>query len=584
MKIYSYDIFDTCLVRCCGTPDNLFFLLAQSVYGDSADYDVLKNFVHDRIDAERIAKDRKNGAEVCLRDIYKTLETDFSLIDADNILQEELRIEDQELVPVAYYVNEIKHIRENGGKIVFISDMYLSSTFLKSILKRYELFHEGDLLYVSCEHSASKSSGTLFKKIAEEQGFAFSKNWLHTGDNRYSDVKIPRHLGINARYSAFTTYNRYEKTYIDNSFYTPCKEECMQYAGILRSCRLSYSKLLFHEEMAIGMVAATYIPYMTWLLNDAIKRGVNHLLFLARDGKIFKDIAENLIHDASSMKLTYLYVSRKSLESVVEDSRLFIKYLTQLGVTNHDSCAFVDLGWSGSSRTILNHIFAEQHIKVVTTYYFGFWGAGRPSYNIANGGDLKVFNYLFSNQDARLPQLVIPMIFEHYFSMVCDGTTIGYIESDGNVHPITAECENAELDYLEETNIYNSIRVAKCVSCYPRLKAMLPLIYQCCGRRNWVRLISYPTRQEIAMLRNIKISEMGGKSVSLITPINFLQRLQIIFSDTVWGAAPCWKLASLYNSPLRPIYHRLYNKFTGTSYSLWLRKLLERIKNCKELF
>jgi len=579
MKIYSYDIFDTCLVRCCGTPDNLFFLLAQSVYGDNADYDVLKNFVHDRIEAERIAIERINGAEACLRDIYKVLETDFLLTNIDNILQKELEIEKQELVPVAYYVNEIKHIRENGGKIVFISDMYLPSVFLKNILKHYELFYEGDLLYVSCEHSASKSSGNLYKLIAEEQDFIFDNNWLHTGDNRHSDVTVPRNLGIKVRHSAFTKYNRYEKTYIDNSFYTPCKEECIQYAGILRSCRLSSSKLLFHEEMAIGMVAATYIPYITWLLTDAIKQGVNHLLFLARDGKIFKDIAENLIYDTNNIKLTYLYVSRKSLESLKINPNLFIKYLTQLGIANDDRCAFVDLGWSGSSRTKLNRLFAEQHIKVVTTYYFGFWGAGKPSYNIANGGNMKVFNYLFSNRDAKLPQLVIPMIFEHYFSMVCDGTTVGYIETEGNVRPIKAECENGDLHYLEEANTFSSTKVAKCVSCYPRLKAMLPFVYHCCGRRNWARLISYPTRQEIELLRNIQISEMGGKTVPLIVPINFLQRLQIILSDTVWGAAPCWKLASLYNSPLRPIYHNLYNYFAGSLLSLWLRRLLECIYN-----
>lgn len=577
MKIYSYDIFDTCLVRCCGTPDNLFFLLAQAVYGCDADYDVLKNFVHDRIDAERIAKKRNDGLDVCLNDIYDVLKTDFSLPNSDNILQIELETEKKELVPVAFYVDEIQHLRKAGNQIVFISDMYLPSCFLKDVLSNCGLFEDGDLLYVSCEHSASKSTGELFKLIAKEQNFCLDKKWRHTGDNRYCDIVVPRRLGLKVRYSSITEFNEYERTYIDNSFYTPCKEETIQFAGVLRSCRLS-TICSFQEIMSFDIVAAIYIPYVVWLLDDAIERGVNHLLFLARDGKIFKNIAEHLIDEAHPIKLTYLHVSRKSLDNIKEGETIFYKYLNQLGVSNEDSCAFVDLGWSGSSRTKLNKLFSEQKIKVVTTYYFGFWGAEKPSYNIINGGNMKVFNYLFSIQDAKIPQLIIPMIFEHYFSMVCQGTTLNYEEKNGIVIPVIAESENSALQEIEDSNTRNSIKVASLIHNYSRLRERLPIIYQCCGKRNWTRLISYPTRHEIAFFKKIRISEMGGKSVSLISDINFGQRLQIILTDNVFGVAPCWKLASLYDSPFRPFYHVLYNHFRDSMFSCRLNKLLNKLR------
>lgn len=35
MKLVSFDIFDTTLVRKCGAPENIFYLLANRIFGSS---------------------------------------------------------------------------------------------------------------------------------------------------------------------------------------------------------------------------------------------------------------------------------------------------------------------------------------------------------------------------------------------------------------------------------------------------------------------------------------------------------------------------------------------------------------------
>ena len=50
--IYSFDVFDTCIVRSCGKPDNIFRLLAEEVVQDK-DESRLRAFVIERKNAEK---------------------------------------------------------------------------------------------------------------------------------------------------------------------------------------------------------------------------------------------------------------------------------------------------------------------------------------------------------------------------------------------------------------------------------------------------------------------------------------------------------------------------------------------------
>ena len=54
-KTYSFDVFDTCLVRSCGTPTNMIELLSKYVFTENVSEIVRQQFVIARKEAEQIA-------------------------------------------------------------------------------------------------------------------------------------------------------------------------------------------------------------------------------------------------------------------------------------------------------------------------------------------------------------------------------------------------------------------------------------------------------------------------------------------------------------------------------------------------
>ena len=103
-QLYSYDIFDTCMVRTCGEPKHVFDILASDVLGKDADLSAKIDFTLIRMNAERKAIQElinEDNEEITLEDIYRFC--DFSKItpiDNKIILSKELDVEDRVLLPV----------------------------------------------------------------------------------------------------------------------------------------------------------------------------------------------------------------------------------------------------------------------------------------------------------------------------------------------------------------------------------------------------------------------------------------------------------------------------------------------------
>lgn len=56
---YSFDIFDTCLIRTCGFSHNVFDILALRTLGVDSSESLRADFVNSRITAEARARKRK---------------------------------------------------------------------------------------------------------------------------------------------------------------------------------------------------------------------------------------------------------------------------------------------------------------------------------------------------------------------------------------------------------------------------------------------------------------------------------------------------------------------------------------------
>lgn len=145
MRLASFDIFDTALIRLYGRPENIDVLLA--------------------------GKEHSQGDAL------------------------ERQVESDCLIANPSVRELINQKRREGWQIAFISDMYLDSAFLSEILRREGCFFPGDKIYVSCEHNARKDTGTLYDLVRKELK---PDEWEHYGDNRQSDVRMAERKGIKA--------------------------------------------------------------------------------------------------------------------------------------------------------------------------------------------------------------------------------------------------------------------------------------------------------------------------------------------------------------------------------------------------
>ena len=310
LKICSFDILDTCLCRTCGEPYAVFDLLARDVLGAGITPPQLSDFRLIRTKGERNARQKSVAEDVTIEQIYQ--ECDFSgLTDLtnDKIIEREILIERKVLKPIYNTLQKIKKIHSQGMFIVYISDMYLPSAFFVEILKDFGFWKEGDKIFVSCEIGKSKVTGHLFKYVANELNISFWR-WSHYGDNRHSDVNVPRRLGIIAHHVKFG-YSHYQN-YLRGKDYEPSECYMARLAGISRAIVISdkYSPRL---KFAADIIAPIYVTFTYNVLKDAIKRGITRLFFIARDAYIIYCIAKEIAPVFPDIEMRYLYTSRKAL-------------------------------------------------------------------------------------------------------------------------------------------------------------------------------------------------------------------------------------------------------------------------------
>ena len=486
MKLATFDIFDTALVRKCGLPDIVPHLVAHRLWPD--DEMARCEFLN----ARRQAASGK-GAECTLADIYSA-DCLCTLPDyaADRIMGEELAVEADMLAANRRIAEKISLLRSEGWTVKFLSDMYLPSQWLKKVLLREGCAEEGDEVIVSCEWAARKDDGSLYRKV---RGKYAPEQWLHFGDNRRSDYKMARRNGVKA-------------TLVVNGFTAVENRVCSEgtkmrggwrmalLAGMSRASRLHYGDAPAHI-LAADYVAALYVPFVLWVLRSAERRGIKRLHFLSRDGYIMMKIAEAL---GTDVELNYLFVSRKALmrayltedsakryleiadgktlirkhtdvllerlqldrdglktkygigfaydriiteaqqedfidklfahpeftpqllASFAEDARLTESYLRQEGLADDVPQAMIDIGWLGTSRHMVNAILG----KNIPTYYVGVRNDVYPR----TSGDYD--SYFECGQLSTEATGLI----ENYFSASPWPSTVGYsVGDEGGIMP-----------------------------------------------------------------------------------------------------------------------------------------------------
>lgn len=320
MKLVSFDIFDTVLIRKCGLPENIFYLLADRLYSDNRA--LREAFLLWRRQAEQQARHRLPKTDVSLAQIYNDDSlSGFTDYTPQQMMDAEIQVESENLIANPAVKKLIEKKREQGYRICFISDMYLDSNTLSDILQREGCLLNDEKVFVSCEHNARKSNGQLFDIVRKKWQ---PSEWLHFGDHPVSDVKMPQRKGIHAT-QVNTEFTETERILLSQTKSIRNSYKLSILTGLQRAARICSGNDAY-KKIATDFVAPTYIPYVYFLLEQAQKRGLKRLYFLSRDSYILMKMAEVLQLSYPTIELRYLFVSRKSL---------LLPYLTKMNIEQY---------------------------------------------------------------------------------------------------------------------------------------------------------------------------------------------------------------------------------------------------------
>lgn len=294
-NIISFDIFDTLILRPFAEPHDMFIIVGEKL--DCLDFTFIRR------EAEKKARENsfiKYGHyEINIYDIYEIIEKETG-IDKNYGVKIEFETELEFCFPNPYMKRVFDMLIEQGKKIIIVSDMYLPRE-LMSILLEKNGFNNYKELYVSCDYKCSKRHGNLYEIIIRD--INKDEKIVHIGDNIISDIDMSSKYNIDNRY--------YKNVHEIGNRYRADGMSCLVgsvYSGIINT-HLHNGTKQYNSYYEYGFIyGGLYVlGYCNWIYNKAKDQGIDKILFLSRDGDIYKQMFDMFYSDISS---EYVYWSR----------------------------------------------------------------------------------------------------------------------------------------------------------------------------------------------------------------------------------------------------------------------------------
>jgi FMN phosphatase YigB (HAD superfamily) len=111
----------------------------------------------------------------------------------------ELEYDGENLTPNPLVLAMLEAYGGQGGRVMLLSDMYLSGSQIYEIMCKFDLGGVAPYIYSSADITLNKRSGTIFIPAAQNLGVA-AADILHVGDNFIPDVAMPRLAGWAAQH------------------------------------------------------------------------------------------------------------------------------------------------------------------------------------------------------------------------------------------------------------------------------------------------------------------------------------------------------------------------------------------------
>ena len=321
LKIIAFDIFDTLVVRPSLQPEIAKQIIATRMAGAPGGAD----FMRLRPLAEEIARSRTRQ-DVNLNDIYIEYATLAGLTpeDAGRLQNCEEQVERALVAPRPDGLTLFRYTRATGKPVVLISDMFLSRQTLETLLEEQGI-HGYAELYLSSEVGVRKDSGQLYHHVLKQWGLA-PDQLLMIGDNEHSDLQIPVNLGIQTAHvlrpiamaAAVPRFARILERFRQSDV------NSQLVLGLV--VKRFFHPIFYHhfspadfihggaEGVGYAIVGPLIVAFAQWILAHAKTDRITTLYFLAREGKLLKEVYDRLASTTpNAAAARYLVVSRRAM-------------------------------------------------------------------------------------------------------------------------------------------------------------------------------------------------------------------------------------------------------------------------------
>ena len=311
MNYYSFDIYDTLITRSFVEPKDLFAYIEIK-------YEI-HGFSRARIQAEEKARLASSSGEVNLDEIYEHLDgLRAGKNQLDEIKQKELDEEFLSYQPIRHNIRRLQQLDcRSDSFVLFISDMYLPAEFIKKVLRKFGVWSEEKLLFISGHHRCNKHSGKLFDLVKSTVNFDPGKDtFTHIGDNKHSDFLMANKSGIKGEHYCQGSANIYEQSSsVDSSIYAKFAQGVSRQIRLSRERQYTNPSHLVIYETSLNVAGPIVLGFVLFCLDQAKKFGIKKLFFCSRDGQILYKVAKLVVakYYLGQIDVEYLYVSRQAL-------------------------------------------------------------------------------------------------------------------------------------------------------------------------------------------------------------------------------------------------------------------------------
>lgn len=420
IKVLSFDIFDTLILRRVKQPTDIFGVVYERNKMYLEPYFSCGGWIKFRKEIETAARVKKTEADI--NDIY--CEGKEHIPSVSYMIEQEFMCECDACVLNEEIVREIIEAKQQGYQVVLISDMYWPLNYIKKLLLNCGFEIELNGIYISCDYGESKADGKLFDTVIDQLK-VLPNEICHTGDNIHSDYINPINKGINAKLYTLCSFSEIyfpflemEKTYHDRLNILPIR---------LMTGIKGYYQDQYWYIIGAMIYAPLIVGALEFVIDTAINENIERIVPFMREGEFFAEILNILIGSKNcSLDIKELYVSRSALKKALEDDQIghgAIKYFERMEL-NKPFITF-DIGYAGTTGMLLDNLLRRYGIFTRSVHCLGIeWSTAIQ--HLIKGHDLR--GYLHAENDQEWKD-IRAWILEMSF-MSEKGKTEGY-DMDG---------------------------------------------------------------------------------------------------------------------------------------------------------